>query len=159
MNIGNEHLRGTPIPARLGGGYLGWPDGDIQGMVTDKRGWGQMGAGARWVGDEWSDGSGPDGAGDHYLVPHHLSGNPSTSLLPLPIWYPILLSGVPPLHGTPSLSGTPPKFGTPPPFRYPNPHIWYPIPYLVPHPDRRYPNINDSPMWNSSLLDIHKTFP
>ena len=54
-----------------------------------------------------------------------------------PIWYPIPLSGIPsPLSGMPS------------PIWYPISRIWYPTPYLVPHP------INESPKWNSSLLDI-----
>ena len=59
-----------------------------------------------------------------------LSGTPS------PIWYPI------------------PPSGTQSP-------LWYPISHLAPHPpiwhripDTGYPYINESPKWNSSLLDM-----
>ena len=59
-----------------------------------------------------------------------------------------------PLYGTLSLSGTPSTICHPIPLSGTHQQSGTPSPYLVPHPRKGYPYINESPKWNSSLLDI-----
>ena len=71
-------------------------------------GWGQMGAGARsgGLGLGWNQtGVGADG-----VLADGSGGQMGRGLWVGPIWYPIPLSGAPPLSGMHSLSGTPSPF-------------------------------------------------